>query len=188
MLVLYSQTWVNDNLQKLTTWIESILKKNFSSETEKFFRFLLISLTISHEYTFFPFLQTLKLNSSKSDTSKVQVKYWLEIGTQSLFYRTQKVRISLWVKYVDPLMFVQLKKFYCLLERFKLHLRTICFILEVFFKCWLLICYLANMYRFPSLFAVDIFHHFGLQILNSQIKSPFLTRKLTANVNKRIWR
>ena len=27
------------------------------------FRFLLISLTISHEYVFFPFLQALKLNS-----------------------------------------------------------------------------------------------------------------------------
>jgi len=33
-------------------------------------------------------------------------------------------------------------------------------------------------YRFPSLFAVDTFRHFGPWILNSQIKSPFLTRKL----------
>ena len=34
-------------------------------------------------------------------------------------------------------------------------------------------------YRFPSLFAVDMFRHFGPRILDSQINSPFLTRKLT---------
>ncbi len=34
------------------------------------------------------------------------------------------------------------------------------------------------IYRFPSLFAVDTFRHFGPRILNSQIKSPFLTEKL----------
>ncbi len=48
-------------------------------------------------------------------------------------------------------------------------------------------------YRFPSLFVVDRFHQFGPRILNSQIKSPYLTRKLSflinfVNVNKRIGR
>ncbi len=35
-----------------------------------------------------------------------------------------------------------------------------------------------EIYRFPSLFALDRDRHFGPRILNSQIKSPFLTRKL----------
>ncbi len=33
--------------------------------------------------------------------------------------------------------------------------------------------------RFPSLFAVDTFRHFWPQILNSLVKSPFLTGKLS---------
>ncbi len=36
-----------------------------------------------------------------------------------------------------------------------------------------------NLNRFPVLFAVDMFRHFGLWILNSQIKSLFLTVKLS---------
>ena len=48
-------------------------------------------------------------------------------------------------------------------------------------------------YRFPSLFAVDTFRHFGPQILNWQIKIPFLTRYSAlstdfASVNMRIHR
>jgi len=48
-------------------------------------------------------------------------------------------------------------------------------------------------YRFPSLFAVDTFRHFGPRILNLQIKSQFLTRKLSfltnfVKVNKQICR
>jgi len=35
--------------------------------------------------------------------------------------------------------------------------------------------YCSYDYRFPSLFAVDMYHHFGPRILNSQIKSLFLT-------------
>jgi hypothetical protein len=50
-----------------------------------------------------------------------------------------------------------------------------------------------RMYRFPLKFAVDSFLHFGPRILNSQIKSQILTRKLLfwttfPNVNKRIRR
>ncbi len=37
----------------------------------------------------------------------------------------------------------------------------------------------VSLYRFPSLFAVDTFRHFGPRILNSQIKSPYLTGKLS---------
>ena len=37
---------------------------------KEFFRFLLISLTIPHKYTFFPFLQTHKLNSENRKTGK----------------------------------------------------------------------------------------------------------------------
>ncbi len=38
--------------------------------------------------------------------------------------------------------------------------------------------YYYRIYRFPSLFAVDTFHHFGPQILKLQIKSPFFTGKI----------
>ncbi len=37
----------------------------------------------------------------------------------------------------------------------------------------------AFLYRYPSLVAVDTFRHFGPRILNSQIKRPFLTGKLS---------
>ncbi len=51
----------------------------------------------------------------------------------------------------------------------------------------------SNYYRFPLLFAIDTFRQFGPRILNLQIKSPFLTRKLSfrtisSNANKRICR
>ena len=50
-----------------------------------------------------------------------------------------------------------------------------------------------GVYRFPSLFLVDTFRHFGPQILNSQIKRQFLTMKMLfwtnfVNVNKQICR
>ncbi len=35
------------------------------------------------------------------------------------------------------------------------------------------------LYRFPTLFVEDTFRHFGPLILNLQIKSPFLTRKVS---------
>ena len=49
------------------------LTKLFFFGNGEFFRFLLISLTISHEYIFFPFLQTLKLNSENRKTEKMKV-------------------------------------------------------------------------------------------------------------------
>jgi hypothetical protein len=42
-------------------------------------------------------------------------------------------------------------------------------------------------YRFPSLFAVEMFRHFGPRILISQIKSQFLTGKLSLWTFFKMW-
>ena len=52
------------------------LTKLFFFGKGEFFCFLLISLTISHKYIFFPFLQTLKLNGKNRKTGKMKV--WQE--------------------------------------------------------------------------------------------------------------
>ncbi len=43
------------------------------------------------------------------------------------------------------------------------------------------------VYRLPSLFAVDTFRHFWPRILNLQIKSPFLTGKVSFQVIFQMW-
>jgi hypothetical protein len=56
------------------------------------------------------------------------------------------------------------------------HMLPILFIASLSFT----VPYLTNsVYRFPSLFGVGTYRHFGQRILNSQIKSPFLTGKLS---------
>ena len=46
---------------------------------------------------------------------------------------------------------------------------------------------MTNRCRFPSLFAVATFRHYGQRILNAQIKRPFLTRKLSFWTNFEMW-
>ena len=58
-------------LVKLTSGVN--LTKLFFFGNREFFRFSLISLTISQEYIFFPFLQPLKLNSETRKTGKMKV-------------------------------------------------------------------------------------------------------------------
>ena len=45
----------------------------------------------------------------------------------------------------------------------------------------------VTLYRFPSLFPAEMFRHFGLRILNLQIRSLFLTRKSAFLTNFEMW-